>query len=100
MNKVIELDRNRDGRWTWRYTSKKEEVELRSNQDFDTEGAARESARTAYPRVRIRMGRVEEIRPRNPQRSSKRQGGILGLIGRIAALGAVAIAWRRRSKSE
>lgn len=48
---IVELRRLADGRWTWTYRD--EDVELSSNDEYDSAADAEAAASSAYPGVTI-----------------------------------------------
>ena len=51
---LIELRREHDGLWRWRYRANDNHLELKSNQSYVAKDDAEAAARTAYPGVPIR----------------------------------------------
>jgi hypothetical protein len=91
---VVEVYRQPNGRWRWRYRDSPDTKALVSNEDFDDPDAATASGRAAYPDVPI-SGPAEISGPRRKGESSK------DLAQRIATWLApvvVLIAWSRSKR--
>lgn len=92
----LDLSVTPEANWRWRYVevdSDENELSLVGTEDYDTESAAAEAAKTAYPE--IELDRVRWTPPRAAPRSSPAARRTIT----VAAIGMVILTWLIRTSS-